>query len=188
MYSWVKHFANVSCYVNILIIVINGVRKYFDRQQSRWTFPSHGVFYRGTWICRDYLYIHTEKADGVLASWSDINKAAVFFFVPHTFAIPAGPQQAKSCSPVSPWLQRGARQKAVWMFTVRQPAVGQDRQLSCRCRNQAVGPWSRLCSAQPPCLQPGCWLLGCHPLPAPSGKGEGFRRLPAWFWGKHVLS
>lgn len=31
MYSWVKHFANVSYYVNILIIVINGVRKYFDR-------------------------------------------------------------------------------------------------------------------------------------------------------------
>lgn len=180
MYSWVKHSASVSCYVNILIIVINGVRKYFDRQQSRWTFPSHGVFRRGIWTWRDYPYIGTEEADGVLASWSDINKAAVFFFAAHAFAIPAGPQQAGSCLPISPWLQRGARQEAVWTFTVRQPAAGLDRPLPCPCTKRAVGPQSCLSSAQPPGLQPGCWLLGCHPLPAPTGKETGFRICQHW--------
>lgn len=180
MYSWVKHSANVSCYVNILIIVINGIRKYFDRQQSRWTIPSHGVFYGGIWTWRDYLYIRTEKAGGVLASWSDINKAAVFFFAAHAFAIPAGPQQAGSCLPISPWLQRGARQKAVWRFTVSQPAAGLDRQLPCPCTTRAVGPQSCLSSAQRPGLQPGCWLLGCHPLPAPTGKETGFWICQHW--------
>lgn len=109
----------------MLIVVINGVREYFDRQQSRWTFPRNTVFHRGAQEWGDYLYKCTENADGVLARRSGINKAAVFL-VPHTFAIPAGLQQAESCSPTFSRLERGARQEALWMFSVRQPAAGPD--------------------------------------------------------------
>lgn len=130
----------------MLTVVINGVRKYFDRQQSRWIFPRSSVFHRGAQVWRDYLYTCTEIADSVSASRSGINKAAVSF-VPHTFAIPVGPQQAKSCSPTFSRLQSGARQEAVWMFPVRQPAAGP---------MAALLPLGLLlCPA--PCLLPGCW-------------------------------
>lgn len=175
MYSWVKHFANVSCCVNILIIVINAVRKYFDRQQSRWTFPSHGVFYRGIRICRDSLYVHTEKADGVLASWNSIYKAAVFFFVPCTFAIPGEPRQAKACSPVSPWLQGGAKAKAVWMFTGKTPAS----QAACGWPGPAAplplqkpGGWPLELPLLCPASLPSAWMLTAGLLPPACSHGK----------------
>lgn len=104
------------------------------------------VFHRGAQVWRDCLCTCTENADGVSASRSDINKATVFF-VSHTFAIPAGPQQAKSCSPTFSRLQRAARQEAVGMFSVRQPAAGPG--------GSSPGPEARLCPA--PSLLPGCW-------------------------------
>lgn len=137
----------------MLLGVINGVRKCFDRQQSRWTFPRNSVFCRGAELWRDCLYICTENADGVLATRS-INKAAIFF-VPHTFVIPVGPQQAKSCSPTLSRLQRGARQEAVWMFSARQPAAG------CWWQAALLPLGLLLCPA--PCLLPGCWCWAVSP-------------------------
>lgn len=180
MYSWVKHFTNVSCCVNILIIVINGVRKYFDRQQSRLTFPSHSVFYTEIWIWRDYRYIHTEKAGGVLASWNDIRKAAVFFFLPCTFAIPVGPQQAKPCLPFPLWLQREARQEAAGMSAVGQPVPGLTGSIPAPAKIR----WLVLgCATALPGLLPPAWtLLGCHPCLLPWEREWYFGICQRWYF------
>lgn len=152
----------------MLIVVINGIRKYFDRQQSRWTFPRNSVFHRGARAWRDYLHICTENADGILASKSGINKAAVFF-VPHTFVIPAGPQQAESCSPTFPRLQRGARQETAWRFC---QAAGPD--------GSSPAPGATALPSSLPAA--GMLMLGSHPLPASWEKQQSFAIYWHWYF------
>lgn len=157
----------------MLIVVINGVRKYFDRQQSRWIFPRSSVFHRGAQVWRDYLYTCTEIADSVSASRSGINKAAVSF-VPHTLRSQWGHNKPSLARPRSPGckVEQGKR-----LFGCSQSGSLQlDRwQLSC--------PWG-YCSAQlPACCQDAD--AGLSPPACFMRKGTKFWHPSALiFWGK----
>lgn len=158
----------------MLIVVINGVRKYFDRQQSRWTFPRSSVFHIGVQVWRDYLYVCTENADGGLASRSGINRAAVFF-VPHTL----WSQRAHSRPSLARPRSQGCREEqGKRLFGGSQSRSWPRWQLSC--------PWG-YCSAQLPAC---CWHAeaGFSPPACFMRKGTEFCHLLALiFWGKHML-
>lgn len=78
--------------------------------------------------------------------------------------IPAGPQQANSCSPTFSRLQRGARQEAVWMFSVRQPAAGPD--------GGSLAPGAAALPSSLPAA--GVLRLSRHPLPASREREQSF--------------
>lgn len=82
MYSWVKHFANASCYINILIIIINGVRKYFDRQQSRQIFQAM-VFSAEEYECRETVYTYIQRRQMVFQPAEVISIMLQISSLPH---------------------------------------------------------------------------------------------------------